>query len=440
MTKRARGKESRDVGRTTASGESKPVNAGLLPSIPDARAGVHGLRGRLQRRAQGTQPQKHLYSLLFDLNLLTLSWHLVGGKKGARIAGVDRQTVKYIRNHIGDEAFVLGVQQELKDETYEPLPVRWIKPGNRDLAIRSVKDRVVEQAVLLILNPIFDPYFHPHSFAYRAGSGNRQANDLFKRRADEFRGFVRTDVSKCFQEVRHKVVIGQVRKRVTDRRLLALVKDLLEAGATTPGKGIAMGTILGPFLSNVVLDYVDQAFPRGRGHLDFSYLATCLPSNSPTNPVRPPVGKLAGRLTGLALLYARYADDIVVLHNGESQAQADAIRHLLRELLRPLGLKMHPAKTTHGSLLDGFEFCNLDIRVKVRAEVHITVPDRVIATWLDNLDQLDDDDDDDCYWNYLSPRIESCAQRGAAVDDVARRIRRMEASRRAANRSVHRNF
>lgn len=160
-----------------------------------------------------------LYDQMLQEQRLLLAFAKVKSNKGA--AGIDGQSVTDFTEHLSEE--IARLVRELKDKSYRPKPVRRVeipKPdgGIRQLGIPTVRDRVVQQALLDILQPIFDPDFHPSSYGYRPGRSCHQAiakASLFIRRYGR-RWVVDMDLSRCFDTLNHDFIIQQFRRKVVD--------------------------------------------------------------------------------------------------------------------------------------------------------------------------------------------------------------------------------
>ncbi len=178
--------------------------------------------------------------------------------------------------HLPEE--IAQLVHELKGKNYRPKPVRRVeipKPdgGVRTLVIPSVRDRVVQQALLDILQPIFDPDFHPSSYGYRPGRSCHQAIAkacLFIRRYRR-RWVVDMDLSRCFDTLNHDLIIQQFRRKVTDGSILGLLRLFLQSGIMVDGRwqhselGSPQGGVISPLIANVYLDAFDQHM-KNRGH------------------------------------------------------------------------------------------------------------------------------------------------------------------------------
>src|SRR5277367_6677005 len=206
----------------------------------------------------------------------------VRGNKGS--AGVDRMTVDklgdYLKQHWSD------IREQLLNGTYEPKPVRRVeipKPdgGVRELGIPTVLDRFIQQAVMQVLqrqwNPTFSQYsygFRPHRSAHHAVA---QAQQYI---AQGYGWVIDLDLEKFFDRVNHDKLMGQIAKRVEDKRLLKLIRDFLNAGVMQNGlvspsvEGTPQGGPLSPLLSNLVLDELDREL-ENRGHRFVRYADDC---------------------------------------------------------------------------------------------------------------------------------------------------------------------
>ena len=199
--------------------------------------------------------------------------------------GVDGQTVEEAQRTAAP--LLAALRHALLTERYRPGDVRrvWLpKPGGgqRGLGIPNVVDRVVQQAVLQILEPIFEPTFHPSSHGFRPHRGAHTAIAQAKEHLTAgYQTVVDIDLSKFFDRVHHQRLLDRIAQRVSDRRLLALVRHMLKAGVVMPDgtkiavtEGTPQGGPLSPLLSNIVLDELDRELER-RGHRFVRYADDC---------------------------------------------------------------------------------------------------------------------------------------------------------------------
>jgi RNA-directed DNA polymerase len=199
-------------------------------------------------------------------------------------AGVDGMTVHQLRDHL--KVHWPGIRELLLSGTYRPLPVRRVeipKPdgGTRKLGIPTVLDRLIQQAIQQVLTPIWEPTFSAHSYGFRPGRSAHQAVAKAQVYIAEGRTWVvDLDLEKFFDRVHHDRLMARVASRVSDKRLLRLIRAYLNAGVMENGlvspttEGTPQGGPLSPLLSNIVLDELDQELER-RGHAFVRYADDC---------------------------------------------------------------------------------------------------------------------------------------------------------------------
>jgi RNA-directed DNA polymerase len=191
-----------------------------------------------------------LYNLVYDPAVLAEAWHRVKGNRGARSAGVDGQTAHYISVVRGEEEFLTELRADLKARTFVPQPVRERmipKAGGklRRLGIATVRDRVVQAALKLVLEPIFEADFQPCSYGFRP---KRRAQDAIAEihflTSSSYNWILEGDITACFDEISHTALMQRVRDRIGDKRVLGLVKAFLNAGILSED-GIERDTVTG---------------------------------------------------------------------------------------------------------------------------------------------------------------------------------------------------
>src|SRR3954468_10162943 len=216
------------------------VNAGApLMLSPQAAAGrVPGIQGKLHKWASDDQDRgfSDLHNLVCDPATLLVAWRRVRGNRGSRSAGIDGQTAYEIETRQGVERFLGDLREELRAGTFRPLAVKERAIPNRSgklryLGIPTVRDRVVQAALKLVLEPIFEVDFQPCSYGFRPGRRTQDA--LAEIQHFTFRSYewiVEGDIEACFDRIDHTALMDRVRRRIKDRRVLALVKTFLKAG------------------------------------------------------------------------------------------------------------------------------------------------------------------------------------------------------------------
>lgn len=204
--------------------------------------------------------------------------------KNRGAAGVDGMRADQLRDHLNRHW--PQIQKALLEGKYRPLPVRRVnipKPdgGTRTLGIPTVMDRLVQQAILQVLQPQWDPTFSAHSYGFRPNRSQHEAIAAAQRHiAEGYEWVVDLDLEKFFDRVNHDRLMSRLAKRIEDKRLLKLIRAFLEAGAMEDGlvspaeEGTPQGGPLSPFLSNIVLDELDQELER-RNHRFVRYADDC---------------------------------------------------------------------------------------------------------------------------------------------------------------------
>ena len=219
-----------------------PPNGGAALVASDAGPGgrVSGMQTKLHCWAAADPGCRFddLFNLVCDPATLMMAFVRVAGNRGARTAGVDGVTVETATGPLGISGFLADLRGQLKTGTFRPLPVRQRmipKPGGsgklRKLGIPTIADRVVQAALKLVLEPIFEADFLPVSYGFRPQRRAHDAvADIQRLGTQGYRWVLDADIEACFDMIDHTALMDRVRARVKDKRVLRLVKGFLKAG------------------------------------------------------------------------------------------------------------------------------------------------------------------------------------------------------------------
>jgi RNA-directed DNA polymerase len=301
---------------------------------------VQALQSSLSRAAKQSLDRVFgaLYDKIYRRDVLREAWKRVRANKGA--PGIDEQDFDWIEQQIGVGRFLEEIRRELKLQRYRPKPVKrcWIdkpgKPDKRPLGIPVIRDRVVQMACKLVIEPIFETNFLACSYGYRPKRSAKMAilkiqGAITHRKQTEI---IDCDIKGFFDNVDHCIMLKLVRRRISDPRVLKLISGWLKAGVMEDGKytptdkfGTPQGGVISPLLANIYLHSLDKMFAES---------------------------DLSGTIV-------RFADDIVIAAWGGGQH----ILKRLREMLSRLKLKLSEEKTRVVSAKDGFDFLGVHFKL-----------------------------------------------------------------------------
>lgn len=261
----------------------KPAQAGRIAGgRGEAEPEAGRDEARTARRETGSLGRDDLLAQALASANMVQAWQRVKANRGS--AGVDGRTIAETAEHL--KTHWPRIREALLDESYRPAPVRRVeipKPGGgvRELGIPTVTDRLIQQALLQVLQPMIDPTFSEHSYGFRPG---RRAHDavLDAQRyvQDGYRVVVDVDLEKFFDRVNHDILMDRLSRRVADKAVLRLIRRYLVAGIMGGGvvleryEGTPQGGPLSPLLANVLLDEVDREL-EARGHRFVRYADDC---------------------------------------------------------------------------------------------------------------------------------------------------------------------
>jgi RNA-directed DNA polymerase len=300
---------------------------------------------------------RNLMDLMHNPTWIAAACDRVLKRSRGKASGVDGVTThEFNRNR---ESRLEQLRLELKRGSYQPLPLRRVEIPKangkmRQLGIPCLRDKIVQEAIRMALEPIFEVEFHDSSYGFRPNRSTHHAVARCQQMAAVgFTWIIEGDVKSCFDEISHKAILRCIREKVIDNKFLALIQLLLKAGVEVDGvvhpttKGVPQGGVVSPLLANAVLNKLDW-FLHSKGFYGPNAMKERYRHNLPN------------------IRFARYADDWCVFLTRCNRCYAERLRDEIRDFLRKsCGLELSAEKTRVTHVRDGYDFLGFNISTGV---------------------------------------------------------------------------
>ena len=326
--------------------------------LSEAETRVHRMQTKLYQWSTNDKERvfSDLYNLVYDPAFLQVAWARVRSNRGARTPGVDGISPSSIKN---PNEFLGELGKSLRQRQFTPTRVRERKIPKasgklRKLGIPTTSDRVVQAALKLVLEPIFEADFLPCSYGFRP---KRRAQDAiaeihyFTSPNRNYEWVFEGDIEACFDEIDHVALMARIGRRISDKRILSLIKAFLSAGILSEEgidrrtiTGTPQGGVLSPLLANIALSVLDEHFATKWEALGTQWTRDKHKRNG-----------------GAVFRLVRYSDDFVIMVYG-SRKDAELLRDEVSSVLSQVGLRLSESKTKICHIDDGFDFLGWHIQ------------------------------------------------------------------------------
>jgi RNA-directed DNA polymerase len=334
-----------------------------------------------------TEQRRELYNLLCNAVWLRVAHHSVNANQGRETAGIDGESMSHFNGNL--EGNLEELRQLLKAQTFEPVPVKRVYipksdgKKQRPLGIPTIRDRIVQEALRMILEPIWEADFSTHSYGFRPNRSTYNAIAYIGGRltgsGSSYQWVIEGDITSYFDTIPHRRLIKAVKRKVADRDIRALLWKFLRAGVMYRGSfhetltGTPQGGIVSPLLANIYLDQLDK-------YMESTYL------NLSEGERRTRRKQRKGNY-----LYVRYADDFIILCNG-TRAEAQHIKEEVGGILTDMGLTLSEEKTKITHITEGFIFLGYQIIRKVSGKgkmvPQVLIPEKAIQRYSQKVNEI----------------------------------------------------
>ena len=309
------------------------MNAGKLANYTNVKAQQLWKTLYLCAKEKPTRRFHALYDKIYRPDILAEAWKRVKRNRGS--GGIDGQTIDYIVSEYGERNFLNETYLELKEKRYHPQPVRRVYipkdiNSKRPLGIPTIKDRVIQMATKMVIEPIFEADFKECSYGFRPKRNAHQAIAQIRKASKKSSWVIDVDIKGYFDNINQTKLMKLIEQRISDRRVLKLIRKWLEAGIMEDDQfhdtdlGTPQGGVISPLLANIYLNYMDTLWEKKFTH----------------------IGKLI-----------RYADDFVILCSSKAQAMEGI--QILKSIMEKLELTINQDKSRLVNIWDeneGFDF------------------------------------------------------------------------------------